>query len=194
MSIVDKAPPAAPLVLTDSSPAIFTQRDETSVPTVVTVPGSSNMALMLFDVLATGTAKASVPGTVVLTLYGRANLKNPSLKPSAWLPLASTPAEPIGGETDLPEAMFMLCGCDLMANPETGKIQGTFKCNVASNPQEPIDLTEHPGDVTEEDPLYVFAIGASFTPGAPLEAKRATPKAEPEPLVTLTLANLTLNA
>jgi hypothetical protein len=194
MSIVDKAPPAAPLILTDSSPALFMHRDEAGIPTVVTLPGSSNMALTLFDVLATGTAKASVPGTVVLTLYGRANLDNPSLKPSAWLPLASTPAEPIGGETDPPEAMFMLCGCDLMANPETGKIQGTFKCNVASNPQESIDLTEHPRDVTEEDPLYVFAIGASFNPGTPPETRRATPRAEPEPLVTLNLASLTLSA
>jgi len=43
-------------------------------------------------------------------------------------------------------------------------LQGTFESNVANHPVAPVDLEHHPDDITEEDPLYVFAVGASFTP------------------------------
>lgn len=188
---VDNAPAAAPLELMDSNPAMFTLRDEGETPCTVTLPGSSNFNLELFDVTAIGTVRASGPGTLILTLYGRSNLDDVTTNPANWLPLASTPPEPIGAATDLPEIMFMFAGTDLLANTATGKIQGTFRCNVASNPQPPIDLEHHPGDATDEDPIYVFAVGASFTLTG---AARTTAKAADAPLATLTLSSLTLSA
>ena len=192
MSTVDIAPPAAALVLTDDTIKLFVKRDQPKQPSIVTLQGSSNLNLTVFNATATGTAKAEVPGTLTLTLYGRAQLDDATADPATWLPLASTPPEPIGGETDLPEAMFMIQGFDLMVNSETGKLQGEFKSNVASHPMPPIDLEQHPGDITDEDPLYVFAVGASFAPeGTPPPTKAGE---EPPPLCTVTLASLTLNA
>ena len=193
-TIIDKAPPSAALVLTDSNPAFFMQRDGKN-PSVVTLSGSSNFELMPFDVIATGTANAEVPGTLILTLYGRANLDGATDDPATWLPLASAPAEPIGGATDRDSTMFMIAGTDLMVSAATGKLQGTFKSNVASNPQGPTDLEQHPTSITEEDPLYVFAIGASYALTAGTQARRAVPKAadDPPPLVTLNLHSFTLN-
>ena len=194
-TVVDKAPPSAPLGLTDSNAAFFLKRDSKGVPSTVTLPGSSNLELTLFDVIATGTVKPAGPGTLILTLYGRANLDGATDDPATWLPLSSAPAEPIGGTTDLPETMFMVAGIDLMAYPGSGKIQGTFKSNVASTPVAAADLAEHPGDVTDADPLYVFAIGASFTPTGTQATRRAVPKAgDAPPLVTLNLNSLTLSA
>lgn len=190
---VDRAAAAATLELMDSNAALFTLRDQPKTPCAVTLPGSGNFNLMPFNVTATGTAKAHVPGTVFLTLYGRAKLDDATADPNQWLPLSSTPSEPIGGVTDLAEAMFLLRAADLLANTETGKIQGTFQSNVASTPVAAQDLEQHPGDVTAEDPLYVFAIGASFTPTS---SKIGKPRAvaEGEPLCSLTLASLTLSA
>jgi hypothetical protein len=194
-TVVDKAPPAAVLKLMDSNPALVMMRDQEHAPCIVTVPGSSNFNLNPFDVVATGIAKPSGPGTLILTLYGRATLAGATDNPNDWLPLSATEAEPIGGPTDLPEAAFLIRGADLMANTGTGKIQGTFMSNVASNPQAPIDLQQHPGDITEEDPLYVFAIGANFTPsGVTREQKTVKAGDEPPPLCTVTVANFTLNA
>lgn len=192
MQTVDTAPPSSPLELKDSKPVLFLTRDQGNVPSVVTVPGSSNFDLALFAVAAIGTVKAAVPGTLTLTLYGtgKGELDETNTDPATWLPLASAPAEPIGGATDLPETMWMIQGCDLMIFSGSGKMQGLFKSNVASNPQGPIDLTQHPGDITPTDPLYVFAVGAAFTPGAESSKTRAI---EPV-LCTVTLESFTMGA
>lgn len=192
MSIVDTAPPANPLELTDPNPVLFTMRDKDSVPTTITVPGSSNFELMLFDVIATGTVKADVPGRLLLTLYGVAKSdKDASANPATWLPLASCIPEPIGRLTDLEETMWMIKGEDLMIYTGSGKMQGLFASNVANNPQAPIDLTQHPGDITEEDPLYIFAVGASFLPD---DAPPLTRGAKAATLCTVNLFSLTMNA
>lgn len=192
-NVVDQAAAAAPLELKDSNPALFLLRDQKMVPVTVTLPGNSNISNGLFHVTATGKAKAAAPGTLILTLYGKASL-NASLDPNTWLPLSSTPAEPIGGSTDLPEALFMLQGSDLLVNVYTGKMQGTFKSNVASNPQAAADLEQHPGDITEADPVYVFAIGASFTPTGDIRKVPLGRAADAPPICTLTLGGFTLTA
>lgn len=194
--VIDKAPASSPLALKDSNPALFSVRDQPKMPCTVTLPGSTNLDLSLFNVTATGVAKPSRPGTVILTLYGRANYPDATTDPANWLPLGSALAEPIGGPADLPENMFMIQGADLLVNVGTGKMQGTFKSNVASNPQAPIDLEHHPGDITEVDPLYVFAIGASFTPTGEMRRNpgRTTGRVEDEALCTLTLASFTVSA
>lgn len=189
-TVVDNAPFAAPLQLMDSNPALFLMRDSDRAPVTVTLPGSSNFNLTLFKVTATGTAKPASPGTVKLTLYGIAKLSDATTDPEKWLPLGSS-VEPIGGAGELPEAMFMIQGADLLTNIETGKIQGVFRSNIASHPLAAIDLEHHPDDVTDSDPLYVFAVGASFTPVVSRGAKAGD---DPEPLCTLTLASLSLSA
>jgi hypothetical protein len=192
-TVVDQARSTTPLVLTDTSPALFMQDGKN--PATVTLPGGTNLDLSLFEVTATGVAKAESPGTVTLTLYGRATLSTTADDPGAWLPLSSAPAEPIGGPTDLPEAMFMIQATDLLVNPRTGKMQGVFKSNVASFPVAAKDLDQHPGDITDEDPLYVFAVGASFEPTvATREHKTVKEGEDPPPLCTLTLASFTLSA
>lgn len=190
-TVVDNAPYAAPLELMDSNPALFLMRDSDRAPATVTVPGSSNFDLSCFNITAIGTAKPAGPGTLTITLYGLAKMVDAPTDPANWLPIGSSIAEPIGGETDLPENIFMVRAEDLIAYTGTGKMQGTFKSNVASNPQAAIDLEHHPGDVTNEDPLYVFAVGASFTPttGGATHAGD-----DPQPLCTLTLASLSLTA
>jgi hypothetical protein len=181
-TVVNTGRPAAPLTLKDSNPALFVMLDDTR-PVAVTLPGSVKLDLALFDVTAVGYAEPLGPGTLTVTLYGRPSLADPSTDPALWLPIASSPAEPIGGEGDLPQAVFMLKAEDLLANSETGKIQGTFKSNVASNPQPAADLTQHPRDVAaNKDPLYVFAVGASFTPTGD------------NPECSVTLVSLTLSA
>jgi hypothetical protein len=197
MSTVDSARPSSPLELTDPAPLLFMQRDGDNVPTTITVPGSSSFDLSLFDIIAVGTVKPEVPGRLILTLYGRANTDGVTAEPSSWLPLASSPAEPIGGPSDLEETMWMIDGTDLMIFAGSGKMQGCFKSNVASNPQAPIDLTEHPGDITDEDPLYIFAVGASFLPDeAPPArgARGATGGARAATLCTVTVVNFTMDA
>jgi hypothetical protein len=190
-TVVDNAPFAAPLKLMDSNPALFLMRDSDRAPVTVTLPGSSNFDLSLFNVTAIGTAKPAAAGTVVITLYGLAKLADATTDPEKWLPIGSSIAEPIGGETDLPENIFMVRAEDLVAYTGTGKMQGTFKSNVASNPQAAIDLEHHPGDVTDSDPLYIFAVGASFTPTVSRNIKAGD---DPEPLCTLTLASLSVSA
>lgn len=186
---IDSAPPSAPLALVDSSPTLFTMRDKPSAPSTVTVPGSSRMALTLFDVVAIGTVKPSVPGNLVLTLYGMAkgDVDSGAGDPGDWLPLSSSVPEPIGGTTDLPETMWMIRGKDLMIFTGSGRLQGTFDSNVANNPQGPLDLDQHPGDITDEDPLYVFAVGAAFFPTG------GAGRAAGEPSCTLTLHSLTIS-
>lgn len=192
MSTVDTAPPSSTLELTDPNPCLFVMRDNSKNPTSITVPGSSKFDLSLFDIVATGSVKAEVPGRLLLTLYGRANSDGATTNPASWLPLASAPAEPIGGDADLPETMWMIQGTDLMIYSGSGKMQGTFKSNVANNPQAPIDLTQHPGDITDEDPLYIFAVGASFLPDEAPDPPAKGQKAAT--LCALDLANFSMNA
>lgn len=192
--VVDTAPPSSPLELSDPTPVLFTMKDKGTVPTTITVPGSSGFELMLFDVIATGTVKAEVPGRLLLTLYGlsKEDAGEASADPSTWLPLASSLAEPIGGITDLKETMWMIQGKDLMIYAGSGKMQGLFASNVANNPQGPADLEQHPGDITEEDPLYIFAVGASFLPDEAPTRAESGPRAAA--LCTVNLAKFTLNA
>ena len=79
-----------------------------------------------------------------------------------------------------------------MIFPGSGKMQGLFDSNVASNPIASMDLEHHPDDITPEDPLYIFAVGASFVPDVapppPAEGEEA------EPICTLELANFSMNA
>ena len=204
MATVDTAPPSSTLELTDANPVLFTQKDNPKMPSTITVPGSSNFDLTLFNIIATGTVKADVPGSLLLTLYGRANSDGATANPATWLPLASAPAEPIGGTTDLPETMWMIKGQDLMIFPGSGKMQGLFQSNIASNPQGPMDLTDHPGDITDEDPLYIFAVGVSFLPDeTPLSRKHdqresaqkgAGSRAAAETLCTVNLKKFTMDA
>lgn len=192
-TVVDQARNTTPLVLRDELPAMFLGDGDD--PCIVTLPGGTNIGLGLFEVTATGIAKPSGPGMVTLTLYGRATLSGASQNPDTWLPLSSAPPEPIGGPTDLSEAMFMIQATDLLTNPGTGKMQGVFKSNVASNPQAAVDLQQHPGDVTDEDPIYVFAVGASFSSSAVNREHKTGRAGEDLPaLCTLTLASFTLSA
>lgn len=192
-TVVDQARSTAPLDLKDELPAMFLGDGEE--PCTVTLPGGTNLGLSLFEVTATGVAKPSGPGMLTLTLYGRATLAGASQNPDTWLPLSSAPPEPIGGPTDLKEAMFMIQATDLLAYPGTGKMQGTFKSNVASNPQPAADLMHHPGDITEADPIYVFAVGASFSPSVGRSGTSGGRVADDSPtLCSLTLASFTLSA
>jgi hypothetical protein len=165
MSVIDSAPPSNPLSLKDANPAMFTMRDSATAPATVTVAGSSNLELIPLEATATGTVKAAVPGMLVMTLLG-ASKGDVSTEIGDWLPLGSCAAEPIGGATDLPETMWMVRGRDLMIFSGSGKMQGTFDCNVAGRPAAPVDLEHHPDDITPVDPLYVFAVAAQFTPDA----------------------------
>ena len=190
-SIIDSAPASATLELKDSNTAYFQMRDQ-KLPTTVTLPGSSNFDLTLFNVTATGSVKPAGPGTLILTLFGAAK---PTGGNAAWLPIAQSIAEPIGGPAELGETMWMIEGSDLMIFLGSGKMQGTFKTNIASNPQPPLDLWHHSGDIEDTDPLYVFAIGASFTPSAARSGRNAGRAAEEdESLCTLELAHFTINA
>ena len=76
----------------------------------------------------------------------------------------------------------------------TKAMQGVFKSNVASNPQGPADLQQHPGDITDEDPIYVFAVGASFSPSAVGDSRGGKLADALPTLCTLTLASFTLSA
>lgn len=188
-NIIDSAPPSAPLELKDSNNAYFTMRDSPELPSVVSLPGSSKLDLTLFNVTATGSVKPTVPGTLILTLYGA---PKPNGGGPTWLPLAASEAEPIGGATDLEETMWMIEGSDLMIFLGSGKLQGTFKTNIASSPKAALDLQQHPGDIGNTDPLYIFTIGASFTPTAAKGAARTA--AAEGVLCSLELANFTINA
>jgi len=190
MSVITKAPPSAPLALEAGTPALFMKRDEEKVPCVLTLSGSSGLELTPFNVVATGTVKPASAGTVILTLYGMAkdSAGEDAADPSAWLPLASSIAEPIGGAGDPEQTMWMIKGEELMVYTESGKLQGTFKSNVADNPSTAINLAEHPEDIEAgKDPLYIFAVGASFTPEVTEEASGRQAKEDTPPACELTL-------
>jgi hypothetical protein len=183
---IDIAPPSAPLALADANPALFLSLTNPNAPSVVTVPGNSTFALSLLNVTAIGTVKPTVAGTLTLTLLGKSRRDNgeSNLDFSSWLPIAASIPEPIGGAGELPETVWMIRGRDLLINPASGKMQGTFDSNVADNPQMPVNLEHHPDDITLEDPLYIFAVAASFTPTA------ARSRAAGDAAATVTLHSL----
>ena len=196
---INAAPPAAPLILTDTNPAYFMMRDQPTMPASVGLPGSSRFELYLFNATAVGTVNAEVPGTITFILYGA-----PKQTGGPFVPLAisTSIAEPIGGASDPDETMWMIEGCDLMLFSGSGKLQGMFKSNVANRPHAPVDLDHHPTDVEKGDPLYIFAVGASFTPDTPLdeqetrEHRRRQGRADDAAatLCTCYLTSFTLNA
>ena len=201
MSTVDTAPPSSPLELKDVNPALFLMRDKEKVPASITVPGSSNFDLTLFNIIATGTVKPAGPGMLTLTLYGiaKGNAEQASENPDTWLPLASSTPEPIGGPGELEETMWMIAGVDLMIFAGSGKMQGCFKSNVANHPIAPIDLTQHPGDIKDTDPLYIFTVGASFVSTEPARSRGQQDdergiRAEEPTLCSLTLASFIMDA
>ncbi len=194
-NIIDAAPAANPLTLKDTKAAFFMQKNNPTYPAVVSVPGSSRLDLSLFNATATGSVRAAVPGTLVIALCGSAKPNGDDVE---LLPLAASIPEPIGGPNDLEETMWMIEGSDLMIFTASGKLQGTFKTNIASNPQAPLDLQQHPTDISQTDPLYIFGIAASFVPTGDASSRRKRQKAgdgEEEPtLCTVELASFTLNA
>jgi hypothetical protein len=192
-NIIDSAPASSPLELKEAGKAeYFKMQANPEVPTSVALPGSSNFDLTLFNVTATGSVKANMPGTLQLTLYGT---PKPTGQGDIWLPLASSVPEPIGGAGELEETMWMVEGADLMVFLGSGKLQGTFRSNVASTPQPAIDLEEHPGDIEDSDPLYIFAIGASFTPTAARGAAKGAARAAADEgvICSLKLEHFTVN-
>jgi hypothetical protein len=196
MSVITSAPPAAPLSLKDLvKPLLFMKRDDARVPCLLSVPGSSNLALKLFNVTATGTVKPASQGELVITLYGLAKVPG-DLAAAAdsyqWLPLAQSEPESIGGEGELPETMWMIQGFDLMIFTRSGKLQGTFKSNVAAHPQPIVDLEHHPTDIVDGDPLYIFAVGAFFGPAVDPPEAQSQAEGDPPSLCDLTLASFTM--
>lgn len=159
MTVVDKAPPAAPLELIDGNPTFFKTLDG-ETPVVVSVPGSSSFNLSLFNATAIGTVNPTVAGSLQLVLFGR------SKDSDVLLPIASSVPESIGGADELEETMWMIRGLDLMIFTGSGRMQGLFYSNVANSPQPPVDIEHHPEGITDSDPLYIFGVGAKFTPTA----------------------------
>jgi hypothetical protein len=167
MSTITTAPPAAPLSLTDTAAKLFAKRESANMPCILAVPGAANFELHLFNVNATGKVKPSGPGALTITLYARAGIPegattaDATTDPTGWLPLASAQAESIGGAGELAETAWMIRGTDLLYNLSSGKMQGTFKSNVADDPLPEADLEEHLEGIINQDPVIVFAIGAT---------------------------------
>lgn len=188
--LITKAPPAAPLTIGPSSgEQMFKLLNATSDQIcMATVTGSSNLDLKVFDVTATGTIAAGQAGELELVLLAMPNdpLEPPShgnIYPQ-WTAIAHTPKEPVGGSGNLAETMWMIQGLNLMYFLESGKMQGTWVCNIADHPTTAVDLSNVLlGLKPNVDPVMMFAISAIFTPTTP-------PIVSPYPL--LTLANLVI--
>jgi hypothetical protein len=162
------APPAAPLTVPpDGSKHLFVDTGK-GYPCMLAVPGSSKLELHPLVVRATGKVKPTTPGTLTIILYaipGNTPPKddqNPDPEAHGWLPIASAVHAPTGDLSE-PEASWMLIANDLLYNLTTGKMQGTYRSNVADSPipEADIDHDLH-GVVANADPVIQFAVGASF--------------------------------
>lgn len=186
--LIAKAPPAAPLTITPTSGELtFKSVNPADQICMVTIAGSSNLDLKLFDVTATGTVAAGQAGELEIVLLA---MPNDPLRPPTgqiypqWTAIAHSPKEPIGGSGDLAETMWMVAGLQLMYFLESGKLQGTWVSNIADHPTTAVDLSNGlMGLKPDVDPVMMFAVSAIFTPTTP-------PIAAPYP--TLSLANLVI--
>jgi hypothetical protein len=186
MSTITKAPPAAPLKLTDTEPHLFAHRDNPNIPAMVSVSGASGFDLELFNITATGRVSPKVAMNLVLTLYARPGLppEDSAMDISEWTDIATSQPAAIGGSEDFATTSFMLQGSRLMFNLDNGKLQGTFATNIADFPVADAGLTHNlQGIEKNTDPVIVFALGASS------DATRAREAASAE----LELVNFTMN-
>src|SRR5580704_8006349 len=166
MSLITKARPAAPLALTDTV-QIIADAGNPKAPCTLGVSGSSNFQLRLFNVTATGFTTPNQAGRLTLVLFGLPNAVNapaPSLDPSTWTQLASTPPEPVGRAQDPASTQWMMQGTRLMYYLGSGKLQGESLSNIADNPVPAEGIESLLGLKANVDPVCVFAIGAYFTP------------------------------
>jgi len=194
MSLITQAPPAAPLELTDATPKLFLKRDEDRFPAMLAVSGSANHELRTFNVNATGKVTPIAAGSLTLTLYAHAGYPDQAsiTDPAQWLPIATVEPEPIGGAGDPETTSWMIRGTDLLYNLSNGKMQGTFKSNVADHPIPEGDLEHHMTGITEQDPVVVFAIGATFEPTeAPPEGRQGRAGQEPATVLELSFFEMT---
>ena len=171
MSLITKAPPAASIVINSTDLHLF-MAEGINNPGVcfLPIPGSTGLQMTLLDVTATGTVKANQPGDFEAGLFvhvAEPNVAPPDGAIGGWVQIGVSPAEPIGGAADLVATSWMIQGKDLMFNLQSGKMQGTFKSNVADNPVAAADLSTNPNNIDGDlSPLMYFAVGVRFTPTA----------------------------
>ncbi len=181
MSLVTQARPAAPLVL-DTTLKIVRHAESPTEPCILAISGASDFELRTFHIIATGSVDATQSGLLELTLLGLANAPHaaaPSLNAANWTALATNPAEAIGGAGNPPSTQWLMQTVRTMFYLASGKMQGEYTCNVASDPQPVLPLdTPLTGLVRGIDPLCYFAIAARFTPDTP-------PLTRPQPIVRL---------
>ena len=187
MSIIASAPPAAPIEINSTDIHLFMAANVVS-PEVcyLALPASTGLELTLLHVTATGTVKPNQAGDLTIGLFAHVtepNVDPPQDNAGDWVMLGQSAAEPVGGTGELGETSWMVQGLNLMFNPASGKMQGTFQSNVADNPVFPDNLNTNPNGIRDDvSPLMLFAVGAMFTPTAD---DGSTP--------VLTLAHFTLN-
>jgi hypothetical protein len=184
--IIEKAPPALPLTLTSAVPAFFMDAAVNSKsPCMLTLPNSAGLDLKLLNVNVTGLIQPNQPGNIQIGLYCYVNGPKvqppPPPMPSTWLTVGLTAEEDIGGPTDHSQSQFMFQAANLMFNFSSGKLQGVYYNNIASNPEGPDDLDDDILGLMPISPIVWFAVGAIFTPTADTGAK-----------AELTLATFTL--
>lgn len=190
MSVITQARPAAKLSITEAgTPHLFIARDNI-YPAMLSVPGSSNLEMQLLNVSVTGKVNAHQPGTLQVILFASAGvLDRPQVSdPESWLPIGLSAQGAIGGENDLPNSSWMIRGENILYNLSNGKMQGTYRTNVADSQQPEVDFEHDLTNITNQDPVIVFAVGAIFTPQeAEPEATRRDPREADEPPVLVDL-------
>jgi hypothetical protein len=171
MSVIVKAAAALPLIVNDATPEIFRATDnagQPTIPCILSIPGSASHDHRPFNVVVSGTVRARTPGELTLWLLGLSHdTRNPEelTDESVWSKVIISMPEPIGGDDDLPETMWLIVGTRLMYSTISGKMQGTFLTNIADSPEPEEGISTNlyniaPGD----DPAIRFAVAASFVP------------------------------
>lgn len=168
MSLVTKAPPAAPLTLDPANSArVIADAANPNLPCVLAVSGSSDFQLRMFRIIATGYTRINQPGKLAIILFAKANAPNadpPSLDYGDWHVIGGSPAEPVGGPDDPPSTMWMIKGENMLFYYGSGKLQGEVSSNVADNPVAAFKIEALTGLVKGIDPVMYFAVGAYFVP------------------------------
>jgi hypothetical protein len=183
--LITKAPPAAPLTIGPGMGEMVFRTANTVNAEIcmATIAGSSNLDLKVFNVTATGTITPGQAGELEIVLLAAPNDPLKGTDPThiypQWTAIAHTPKEPVGGATDLDSTMWMVQGINLMYYLASGKMQGTWVCNIADHPTTAIDMSNALlGLMPDVDPIMMFAVSAIFTP-------TADPITEPYPVATL---------